>query len=267
MISVPGTPGTPAGNTAVCGDNDSTAYTTSGASDANYYTWTLYPENAGEIIGTDVDAYVDLDDSFSGLAEINVMGSNECGDGPVSDNIEVNVYALPDPVISGETLVCEFWEGIVYTTSDNPDNTYTWEIEGGNITDGAGTHEVKIDWGEAGTGWLRVTEVTPQACEKTTEDYTVIIDDCTNIDELDLRYVSIYPNPARDELFIEFDRKLNESYTVRIMDLTGKSVAVYNETASNGLIRINISELKKGLYSIELSNQESGKITQRLIKN
>ncbi len=267
MISVPGTPGTPAGNTAVCSDNDSTSYTTSGASDANYYTWTLSPENAGEIIGTDVDAYVDWDDSFSGLAEINVMGSNECGDGPVSDNIEVNVYAIPDPAISGETLVCEFWEGIVYTTANHPDNTYSWEIEGGIITDGAGTSEVTVDWGAAGNGWLRVTEVTPEACEKTTEDYGVTIDDCTAIEELDLQHVSIYPNPAREELFIEFERELNESFTVRIMDLTGKSVAVYNETASNGLIRINISELKKGLYSIELSNQESGRITQRLIKN
>lgn len=267
MISVPGTPGTPNGSTAVCSDNDSTAYHTSGATDANYYTWTLVPEDAGVIHGTDVDAWVDWDNNFSGLAEINVMGTNECGDGPVSDNIEVNVNAVPNPAISGETLVCEFWEGIVYTTSNNPDNTYDWEIEGGTITNGTGTHEITVDWGAAGTAWTRVTEVTPEGCEKTTEDYMVTIDDCTEIEEMSMQNIHMYPNPVKDELYIEFDRHISDSYTIRIMDLTGKTLEIYQETAQNGLIRISTSNLQKGLYAIELSSKEAGKLTQRLIKN
>jgi PKD repeat protein len=267
MIAAPGQAATPTGSTAECNYNDSTVYTTTGASDADSYVWTLSPEEAGVIEGTEEEAVVDWSDDYSGLAYINVAGFNECGDGQMSNDLEVNVFATPTPEISGDQLVCQYYTGIVYSTPDNTGSTYTWEIEGGTIASGAGTHEVAVDWGTPGTGWLRVTEVSEDACENTTEDYVVTIDECTGVEELSSQNVHIYPNPVNDELYIELDGQRSDNFQIRIMDLTGKTVALFNETANNGLMKINIENLQQGLYSIEVSGKDAGRITKRLIKN
>jgi hypothetical protein len=62
--------------------------------------------------------------------------------------------------------------------------------------------------------------------------------------------VRIYPNPVKDELNIQLDKSV---YLINIYTLTGELVyakPIYKSEA--GIISININDIKKGLYLLEL---------------
>jgi len=98
------------------------------------------------------------------------------------EELEITVNANPEPNITGPTLVCDDEEAN-YETADNSGNSYTWEVEGGEIIDGAGTHQITVLWGSPGMGIVRVTEETAAGCSTTTDDYEVTIDECTGIND------------------------------------------------------------------------------------
>ncbi|MGK0363827.1 MAG: hypothetical protein ACI85O_000880 [Saprospiraceae bacterium] len=76
-----------------------------------------------------------------------------------------------------------------------------------------------------------------------------------------LQNVNISPNPVQTQLNITLES--NTETEVRLIDITGRilsSASFQNET------QINTSELAKGIYFIELKNEE-GRLTQKVVKN
>jgi hypothetical protein len=90
---VPGVTATPEGPATV--DNfltPSSMYTSSGADFADTYMWMLEPSEAGSINGNGTTADVTWAEGYAGTAAITVYGMNDCGDGEVSENFEVQLY-------------------------------------------------------------------------------------------------------------------------------------------------------------------------------
>ena len=85
------------------------------------------------------------------------------------------VNPTPAPSISGPNDVCAGAIGVVYSTTLNGTNTYSWAISGGSITAGGGTNSITVTWGAAGSGWVRVTETNSTPCSTTTSNYAVNI--------------------------------------------------------------------------------------------
>ncbi len=73
----------------------------------------------------------------------------------------------------------------------------------------------------------------------------------TGINDLSLDNVSIYPNPATNELNIQLPANASEKTTIKVYDAIGKMIIdqQYNSTA---LINLNISGFTKGLYVIQV---------------
>ncbi len=67
--------------------------------------------------------------------------------------------------------------------------------------------------------------------------------------------VSIYPNPASAILNISFSSPSGEDITLRFMDMSGKTLKVYNLTAAEGMnqYEINLDDFHNGLYFIGLT--------------
>jgi PKD repeat protein len=262
VISAPVKAGKPAGSTAECNGNTATTYTTSGASGATSYTWTLNPSNAGVINGTTTTATVDWDNSFSGTANISVAGVNACFTGPSSDNLNVAVSESPEPVITGDNDVCDWEEGLVYNTPAVDGDTYNWELYNGHVTDGAGTNEVTVTWQDAGTGWIKVTQANA-TCTATTENFVVNIQDCVGIGEPDGNAFSIYPNPVKNELTIQFAGKHADSRMV-IVNMLGQEVCDQMTGGSQQVI-INTSDYSKGVYMLRMFG-ENDVMVKKFIK-
>jgi hypothetical protein len=68
----------------------SSEYTTTEIENVSW-VWTLMPEEAGEVVPDANSAIVNWSSEFQGLATITVMAQNDCGDGPVSEELEIIV--------------------------------------------------------------------------------------------------------------------------------------------------------------------------------
>ena len=74
-----------------------------------------------------------------------------------------------------------------------------------------------------------------------------ILEDNTSIE------VSIYPNPATDEVYIEFKGQVQN---INLMDIQGRTLRSLNVQQLNGIEQINVSDLANGIYIIELISKE-----------
>ncbi|MCF6183131.1 MAG: T9SS type A sorting domain-containing protein [Bacteroidales bacterium] len=75
--------------------------------------------------------------------------------------------------------------------------------------------------------------------------------------------LKIYPNPAVNEIKIDLSSFNNQNVSISLIDITGKTVALYNLANSN---TIDISNLKSGIYFVKADSPEKTKTTKLVIK-
>jgi hypothetical protein len=73
--------------------------------------------------------------------------------------------------------------------------------------------------------------------------------------------VVVYPNPANEEINMQFNHKVEGAATVRVFDMNGRIVSQQNlPQVWNTNFKYNTSNLESGLYIIELEN--NGEVSQ-----
>lgn len=79
----------------------------------------------------------------------------------------------------------------------------------------------------------------------------------------------IYPNPAKNEFFIDLDSPGNETATIRILDITGREVVLVNNNVSVGFnrININVTGLKKGIYLVKTEVDKKINLTKLILND
>lgn len=251
-------PATPEGPTVIC-EETSSDYSTEEQDDADSYVWVLTPAEAGTISGEGVDATVEWDDEFSGMAYISVYGVNYCGDGNPSNELEVSVGS-PNPIIEGADMVCDF-QVEDYAVEDHEGSTYTWEVTGGTITAGQGASTITVEWGVPGDGLITVSEETADGCSGDSEEFEVLIDECTSLRENDPENkLSVSPNPASGN-FINVNTGNTGTTRIAIINIAG---LVSSEHVVSGLsAQIEITDLPRGLYFLKAT---FNKTTQQVVK-
>lgn len=123
------------------------------------------------------------------------------------------------------------------------------------------------------------------AAETTNDENTLIIHDATvaNLfyqefmalygfatgieDNIELKNVALYPNPAKDFFTMVFDAPKSLKGDVRITDLQGKIIYQkdFKSFAGQNIMEFYIGSLPEGMYLVTLSG-EWGKSTQKLLK-
>jgi hypothetical protein len=250
ILPLPGQPGTPTGEDIVCG-SDTSEYITNSGSNTDTLTWILSPTEAGTMMPGDESVEIMWSPGFSGDAFLSVYGTNDCGDGPPSNELEITVLMPPAPEISGPDSVYSD-STAAYMTAENPGNTYDWEVSGGTIVSGAGTYQVSVEWGDPGMGYVMVTEDNG-TCSTTTEPFEVVIDESVGIGDNELHNLKVYPNPARNILNIDLgtNRELKDGM-ISLVNIQGKVVNTVKVTEGSGNIRINTSGVAPGLYWVQI---------------
>ncbi len=77
----------------------------------------------------------------------------------------------------------------------------------------------------------------------------------TNADEVEaIRNFKLYPNPAKEELTLEFNAPTSGNYQVQIFSLEGKLMQTNRESVTSGSNRtpLNISNLPSGMYLLRI---------------
>ncbi len=92
-----------------------------------------------------------------------------------------------------------------------------------------------------------------------------MMEESTEVSELKVkREVEIYPNPANEEVFINFKQRINKASNIRIYDITGK--LRYQQILEPRIERmeINTRELASGIYFLHIELSSGKKIIEKI---
>ena len=103
------------------------------------------------------------------------------------------------------------------------------------------------------------------------EFYNIEESDFANIDNVGIQdidissTISLYPNPADKEVYLTLDNTDLGNAEAVIYDIQGKVVKVFEIKESENNVKLDISSLASGTYTIMISNDKT-KVTKKLIK-
>ncbi len=141
-----------------------------------------------------------------------------------------------------------------YTTS------YLWQFEG---VSGSATTIVNSPNRTFNTQGTFPVTLTATNSNGETDSKTITINVASNsVDEIDNSNISIFPNPANNELFIAIKGNNYTNTFVSIMNMTGQ--IIYSQTtSSNDNVGIDISAIPSGIYFIKVET-EKGTYSKKL---
>jgi hypothetical protein len=84
------------------------------------------------------------------------------------------------------------------------------------------------------------------------------------INDLEDANIEIYPNPASNHLHLRFTGRLKEKLILNIRDITGR--LVFNLLTQENELDIDISNLKEGIYMVDILYNENRKVYKIIIK-
>lgn len=121
--------------------------------------------DGGEIISGQGTNAIEVEWNTPGRNGVYVSLENFCGNGTTS-SLGVTVSAIPtEPLqIAGNGAVC-LEETESYSIPTQEGLSYTWEVSGGEVTQGQGSSQVQVRWTSAGAHELRV--IQENQCGKT----------------------------------------------------------------------------------------------------
>lgn len=84
-----------------------------------------------------------------------------------------------------------------------------------------------------------------------------------SVSENTISSTSIYPNPAQDRLTLE-GLRVGEKYQIQIFDMSGK-IVLTEQTLGNGQNEIQLDQLERGYYILQISNQAGDSVNHKLM--
>lgn len=225
-----------AGADSICRESVAT-YSVVEVSDADAYIWTLPAGWNGESSTNTIDITVDQQ---SGTIGVQVVRCND-----TSELAQFPVYVFPaDPAV---ITVDNFTLGTVGTYA-----SYQWLLNDQPLP-GATTASITV----TENGDYRVITENERGCTDTSDVYTVSnvgIEDVTGLAD----QISIFPNPARDKVFIQAPAGV----AVTVTTIDGK---IMLEQGSSRVL--DVSAYPAGVYLLRLTTKEGAWIkTEKIVK-
>lgn len=171
VTDIPMQPSTPEGPAEVC-QNVSTSYQINPLPDADLLIWALDPPEAGEISGDGENISIAWSVTYLGTAYLSVYGINDCGDGSISDPLEITVddctgimenvdgkiSFYPNP--AKDQLNIAFTTNSVFTYEINILSQFGTQVYTAKGTNNAGEGSTQINLESLATGLYFVKIVT-----------------------------------------------------------------------------------------------------------
>lgn len=168
FIGMPGQCPMPEGENVLCENPGTVIYHTEETPNMQELMWVLSPEEAGTITTTEMEAHITWNENFTGTAHLMVAAMNICGEGEMSEALEIIVMSTPQQagVPVGETQVCEGSAAIIYNVDEIAfAETYSWQLlpeEAGVIT--ANGPEAEITFSGLWSGNATLTVMGANEC-------------------------------------------------------------------------------------------------------
>ncbi len=259
--SVPEIAAKPSGNIDLCKNATGIEYTTEGATGASTYTWMIQPETAGTITGTGTTGTLALAQDFTGGFTLTVQGSNECGNGLVSEELAVNVIAPPDapvkPVGSDSVDVNKVASSDFSTTEVPGALTYAWSLtpaEAGSLTPNGLTATAAWDKNFRGVASVKATAANTCGDGPSSEVKSVKIYSTVGVSEKEGIAVELFPNPNDGKFVLDIRSNVVNRVHVTLINNLGIKVFSARDLKVSGSLHktFDIPALAKGIYTLKV---------------
>ncbi|MGA2296281.1 MAG: T9SS type A sorting domain-containing protein [FCB group bacterium] len=166
----------------------------------------------------------------------------------------VVINDLPIPEINGSQSAFK-GSTLLYTAQNSLDSSYKWYVTNGAIIGKNNSNSVIIKWGSQDSGMVKLIETNYNGCVDSVSLKVNLlldaVDDFTNSNNS----LTIFPNPASNELKISYNLNANKYVTISIIDVLGNEVysATEQGLAGTNNSKIDLSVLPQGVYYLKLS--------------
>ncbi len=145
-----------------------------------------------------------------------------------------------------------FLNTTTFTNTSTNGTAYQWYFGDGNVSTLMNpTHTYSHD------STYTITLIVTNPCGADTVRYTITL---TGINEINVsNSFYIFPNPANNQVKISFSSDREESYNVRLIDVTGRTIITDNQIAVSGddHYLMDVSTIARGVYIVSLQKRDA----------
>jgi hypothetical protein len=202
------------------------------------FNFTMFPSANYHIKMVIIDG---VSDYWAGLdSGIFIKNTNLESDTNFTESLPLFEYD-----ILGDTIIFN------QVNSINPNINYEWDFNGDGIID---SNETNPSYIYESPGIYNVNLEYVDACTgiSSSISYEIIINSISSLSYTPAPSVSVFPNPARDNLYVSI-QDLNSESSIKILDLSGR--IMYENIAHTSFQSINLESILPGMYHISIENK------------
>ncbi|MDX2430444.1 MAG: T9SS type A sorting domain-containing protein, partial [Bacteroides sp.] len=179
----------------------------------------------------------------------------------IADDVNVDAFEIsPQAVLTDkETITVDEGDPVSMAVScGGSENMYTW-VKDGVPVDGASTDQFDIAAAlaaDAGEYYCLVQSALVPGLDIVSDTFTVVVNIIEGVEKFSTGFV-LNGNPVKHQLSIDADQLIDQ---VIISDITGK--VVRNEMQNSSIIRMEVGELKHGVYFVTLRSASQDQVVK-----
>jgi hypothetical protein len=242
-------------------------YLASAVVGATGYNWTVPATGSINSGSTSNNISVNYNPSFA-TGNITVAAINNCGIG-ASRSLAVKANPAMPGTITGPINTCAGSNQTYSIATVQGASNYIWTVPGGAvINSGQGTKVININHATVASPNGIITVKSSNACGTSAlKVLSVVTSACPRLGDASIQ-LQVYPNPASEYINVSFNVEETQQVTISLRDAAGR--VVYNEAidAAAGFnnLQIDLSNLSKGVYFVQLQTASSSENTRLIIK-
>ena len=236
------------------------------------YQWTITPNTVSFVGGTSATTNNPrVIFNTTGVYTIKLKVIYEGGQDDTTRTNYITVNPAPVVNFSADKTSASVGENITFTdNSTGTPTTYKWVFTPNTVSFVSGSSSSKnpvVKFNEKGSYSVSLT------ANYLTTPITVTKSNYINIQNVGVvnsnsisKSISIYPNPAKNNLFIESNYDLSKSF-IAVYDILGKKMILdfENNTNKSNLVQLNVSAYNKGIYFVKITDEFNSNITYKII--
>jgi len=260
----------PDGITEVCAGEADVVYTVDEIFNADEIIWELDPPEAGVLSPGSFLATVSWSESFGGNAEVSVKPVNYCAEGEWSESLIVNIAPLPATAesISGRDKTCMGADDTFEIPEIANAATYEWVVEpeaaGIASVDGM---ECNIAWNENWNGDAIIIVRGTNDCGEGgwSQQFSVLVQDCTGIEEMESNGLSVFPNPGKGVFYICIEA--DDVVSIQLFSSVGELMFAESEVKVGGSYNYKVdgASYSEGIYFLMVKGSKTNFTTKVII--
>ena len=184
----------------------------------------------------------------TGIYTVTVTNAAGC-EGVATITLVVNPLPLVD--LGNDVTLCNL-QSATLEAGAGANYTYSW-------SNGTANQVLTVDTSMGGTYVVTVTNTF--GCSASDEVIVLAIP-CAGIDEASMQNVSLYPNPATDNLNVVFET-LPANCSIRMMDATGRMLV--NTQLTSTTTTLQVAGFAKGIYFLQILSGNNLMATQKVM--